>query len=287
MDRLDVCIRTRKLAASCLAETLRVVLERTEPVSEQEMCAMWLAALRRHSDIFPDGWYAPPPHGMFVQFGTATDPGRVNQTNNRVPKAWPRTDIFLDRDVGILSAYASPVDRQTGMIGDFGILLYFGRNEAVAELFRRTLTIDAQVFEQLEVGMTFAEVANQTLTGIARAGMANTIASTSDSAGTNIGHTLPAADTGWSEAEKSVIAGADWEKAAALISSRRQFLNILEETTITPTMAHTLEPRPGVPGRLDLPMVNLHTAVIWRDGKKQHLTDFDELFELAGMDVRV
>ena len=287
MDLLDACIQTRNICAQALLEALRELLGAREPISETAVAARLLSRLRQHGTLYPDGWYMPPPHGLFVQFGTDEVPGRVNQTTNRVAGAWPRPDSYLDREKGILSAYASPVDRETGMIGDFGITLYFGRKREIHDMIHKTLAIDRAVFEKLTVGMPLSRVATLALEQIRVAGFSNSIVSLNDTQGTNIGHTLPASDTGWDAAEQGIISGSDWQRAVEVISAKRLFINTTERAEIVPNMAHTLEPRPMIPDRPDLPMINLHTIVIWRGGTKKWVCGFEDLFALAGMDAPV
>jgi hypothetical protein len=281
---LDASINTRKIAADCFESALRQVLNSSAPVSEVDLRDLWLRKLREHNTICPDGWYTPPPHGMFVQFGTDTNPERVCQESNRVPEAWPRADIFLDRTCGIISAYASPVDKETGMIGDFGITLYLGNNPDIQSLVKQTLEIDIALFDTLKAGMEYAAIPKMSAKLMADRNLYNSILAINDPAGTNIGHTFPASDTGWSKSELDILSSGDWVKAAALISKRRMYLSTAETTPISPNIIHTIEPRPMVSDRPDLPMISLHTIVVWRNGKKQLITNFDKLFQLAGMD---
>ncbi|HEX3082131.1 MAG TPA: hypothetical protein VHQ86_02665 [Candidatus Saccharimonadia bacterium] len=284
MDLLAACHKTRQIAASTLEESLREALAKPDPVTEVALRDLWLAKLRGAKSIYPDGWYMPPPHGMFVQFATDEDPSRVNQTSNRRPEAWPRNDIYLDRANGLVSAYASPVDRDTGMIGDFCVMLYFGKSPAIQTHLAEALKLDAEVFERLEPGMEYADIARITYEQLEAHGFANTVASPTDPTGTNVGHTLPGADTGWTAAEKAVFAAGDWEATKNMMSHKRLFLNTSEHAKIPPTSGHTIEPRPEVPGHPELPAAPYHTMVFWREGTKQFITGFSRLFELAGMD---
>lgn len=284
MKPLERSIAACRIAAETLEQSLREVLPGTQPISEVELCNLWLKKIRKHTSIYPDGWYVPPPHGMFVQFGTTDKPDRVNQTSNRIPKAWPRSDIFLDRQEGIISAYASPVDRTSGLIGDFSITLYFGDNADIHSLLKQTLDMDIALYKKLKVGMEYATLAKECAKYMEKHNMYNAIASVNDPAGTNIGHTIPASEKGWSQAELKIFKAGDWEAISNLISRKRLFISTLEHTRITETCAHTVEPRPLVIDRPDLPMVNFHTMVVWQGGHKQLVTCFGDLFRLAGMD---
>jgi Metallopeptidase family M24 len=284
MHMLDACIATRKIATDTFTETLREVLATTNPVSEVMVRDMWLEKLRRYESIFPEGWYTPPPHGMFVQFATDSDISRIYRKSNRPPEAWPRDDIFLDRDRGIVSAYTSPVDRTTGMIGDFGITLYFGNKPEIKHLIKQLLEIDRLLFDKVAVGMEISAIATECAKLLKNRGLYNAVASPNDPAGTNIGHGIPASSTGWSQAELKILRSDDWQAAADMIAGKRFFMSTAENHRITANEAFTIEPRPLVKGRPELPMINLHTIVIIKNGRKRQVTGFDKLFDLAGMD---
>jgi Xaa-Pro aminopeptidase len=170
------------------------------------------------------------------------------------------------------------------MIGDFGITLYFGTNSDIQSVLKQTLDIDIALYEKLRVGMSYSAIYEQCAALLKEAGSYNAIASLNDPAGTNIGHTIPAADSDWSEAERRVFSSGDWPAICSLIGKKRLFINELEHTPIAATGAFTIEPRPLVNNRPDLPMVSLHTMVLWRKGQKQLVTFFERLFRLAGMD---
>ena len=284
MNRLGASVEACQIASKTLEQSLRELLASPEPISEIMLRDLWLKKMREHTSLYPDGWYMPPPHGMFVQFATDKNPERVNKISNRPPEAWPRPDIFLDRRHGLISAYASPVDRATGLIGDFSISLYFGDNPDIHSLLKQTLAIEIALYEMLQVGMEYVTIAQKCAEYMAEHNMYNAVASPSDPAGTNIGHTIPSADVGWSESELKVFERGDWDSVVDLISHKRVFVSATEHSRITATSAHTIEPRPMVINRPDLPMVNFHTMVVWQDGRKQLVTFFDDLFRLAGMD---
>ncbi|MBU2632481.1 hypothetical protein KKG52_02085 [Patescibacteria group bacterium] len=69
MNKLLICKKTRKIAASALLKVLEEVLSSKKPISEFEFGKKWLKELRKNKDIFPNGWYDPPPSGMAIIFG--------------------------------------------------------------------------------------------------------------------------------------------------------------------------------------------------------------------------
>jgi hypothetical protein len=179
--------------------------------------------------------------------------------------------------------YASPVDRATGMIGDFGLTLYLGQNPQVKSMLVQTLAIDQELFAALRIGMPFSVLANQAAETMRRQGLFSALESPTDPTGTNIGHTIPASDSGWKPDEWAIFRQGNWAKTKDMISHKRVFINRSESSTILSDMAHTLEPRPQSFDHPDLPTVWFHNIVVWRDGQKQLLSGFDDLFSLAGM----
>ncbi len=283
--KLQACIATRKLAADALAKALRKLLPGSDPISEIDLRDLWLANMRQNPQIHPDGWYTPPPHGMAVLFGTDTDTSRTNYDALRTQKMWSREDIFLDRKKGVIMVYASPVDRTTHTIGDFEMMLYFGDNTAVQDHFRKTLELDKKLFDQVEIGMTLGEVAKMADKLMSKFGLSNNVVSLNDPTGTNIGHTIPATDADWTKEEKSTFGQDDWNKTKDVIAKKRRFVNKSEDLKIQPGLAFTIEPRPIATGHPEIPMASFHTtAVVHSDGRKEWLTNFDELFKIADMD---
>ena len=128
MNKLTICKDTRQIGAKALASALTQLLNQNNPISEVLLRDVWLMELRKYQSVFPDGWYEPPPHGIGVLLGTDEDIERVSPKSLRIHDYWPREDIFLDRKKGIIFVYISPVDKNTGIIGDFGLTIYFGKN---------------------------------------------------------------------------------------------------------------------------------------------------------------
>src|SRR3989338_9581860 len=102
MNNLDICKQTRKAAADSLKNAFEKVLNNNQPISEVDLRDMWLLELRKHQEIFPDGWYTPPPHGIGVLFGTPENTKRINFPTLRTKDYWPRDDVFLDKKDGII-----------------------------------------------------------------------------------------------------------------------------------------------------------------------------------------
>ncbi|MCL5970915.1 MAG: hypothetical protein M1450_05465, partial [Patescibacteria group bacterium] len=88
----------------------------------------------------------------------------------------------------------------------------------------------------------------------------------------------------FSPEEKETIKINNWVEIKDLISKKRVFINETEQETLEPGMAITMEPRLTLAGNPDIPMASYHTIILIKEnGEKELLTDFDEIFELVGM----
>lgn len=289
-QKIDICKKTRLIASRSFANTLRELLSNEKPVSEEVFRNKWLIELRKNQAIYPDGWYIPPPHGIGVLFGADEENSRVNYKSLRPEKMWPKGNIFLEGKNEMAYIFASPVDKKYGIIGDFGLTVYLGDNLAVKNYLRKCWKINLEIFNFIQVRMKFSEVYKFAKRVIAKYGLTNQVISSADPTGEDIGHTVPASYFEWSAEEKLILERGitNWESASNMISRKRVFINSIEETTFQTGMAVTLEPRLTVPNNPAIPMGSFHTIVIINaDGKKELLSNFDEIFRIVGMDYMV
>lgn len=278
MNKLDICKSTRKIAADSLLKVLIHILNSNKKVSEADLRDAWLEELRKYKEIFPDGWYIPPAHGIGILFATDKNFERSNYTTLRKEKYWPRNDVFLDREKGILMPYASPVSRD-GIIGDFGLDLYLGKNENIRKHFKNIYEKVNKLFTDITIGMKLSDLFHHGYKIFSQNNLINEgWLSTTDPTGINIGHTIPMI-------EKKLLQEKDWSAICKTISSARKFINAVEKTVIKPGIAFTLEPRLKSIKDPTLPTIYFHTiALIHENGEKELLTNFDEIFKLTGMD---
>jgi hypothetical protein len=285
LERQQACINARIAASAALLKSLKVLAAKGR-FSEAQVRDSWVKAMGNDPELFPSGWYVPPPQGIGVLFGEATRESRHNYTSLRPTESWPREDLFFDEPHPLMYAYASPVNKHTGIIGDFGITIYTAEDPDIQKHIQQCLQINRDIFEFIAVGKSFAEVYRYAHELFQSLDLSNRITSVTDLAAVNIGHTVPAVDTGWNEDERKVLqrGKADWNAAASLISKKRLFLNGIEQTTYQPGMAVTLEPRLVNLKKPHIPMASFHTIVlIHPDGSKELCTDFDALFAEMGM----
>jgi len=281
-ERLGVCKSTREIASNSLLSALTALLEE-ETVSEQDLHKRWFEELARNGSIFPEGWYSPPPWGICVLFGTDANPDRLNYMSLRPEEMWAREDVFLDKQTGIIYVYASPVDRQTGIIGDFGMTIYFGEGQLIREHLAACYRLNREISQFVQVGTAFSEVYQFAQERMAELGFRNDILSVSDPAGTNIGHTVPDPFYTWTEGERRVFESGEIRAIRDIISAKRRFVSSVESLQLASGMSITIEPRPRIDGRPDIPMVSYHTICSVYDDRTEFLTGFDEIFELVGM----
>lgn len=284
---LDTCKKTRAIASNTLATTLKTLFSTGDRISETRLAKVWLEELRRNPGVFSDGWYAPPPHGIGVLFGTASRMGRQNYYTLRSKEMWPKEDIYLDKDNEMGYFYASPVDCKTGIIGDFGLTIYIGNKPEVKDHLKTCMYIVRKIFNRIEVGMKFSDAFVFAEQIVASYGMVNGVTSTTGPTGKDFGHTVPATYFDWTANEQAVLenGNADGESVKNMISSKRVFVNSVEEQTFQPGMAVTLEPKLTVVDNAAIPMGSFHTIVFIHDnGSKELVTNFDEVFKIVGMD---
>jgi hypothetical protein len=273
----DQLRRMRRLTSETLAETLRGI---AREASESEIRDMWLERLRQTNGIVTEGWYAPPPGGVIVAAASPPHYERVNQPSFRPQAAWPSSQYFLG-DESLLYAYASPVDRETGVIGDLGCSLYRGSNANLRSHLRSTWKVTMAIIEEVEVGKSFPDLYRRAMELIESEGMTNVVHSVHAGSASDIGHLIPWSDLPASRMERDVINGGSLQAVADLVSTKRRFINDTDEFVIGENVALTIEPRLR---RGDLPMAGFHTVVVIEDGRKRPVLEFDPLFDLFDMD---
>ena len=276
-QKLEIIKSTRRIAVDILVITLKGLLSQSDPISEVDFRNCWLKELQKHNTIFPTGWYDPPPSGIIVLFGTEDDVTRVYEPSARVEAAWPQRTRFLDREKGIALVYASPVDRTTGIIGDFSMTLYFGRDRAVHDHLKKCIALDQEIFNRVEMGMKLSDVAKITLELIEKNSFKNIIVAVNDPTGTNVGHTIPFSYEDMNAEEQKLFQRGDFSQIKDMISKKRKFVNLQENMKVRPGMAFTIEPRPVAIDNPKLPMTSFHTiCLIHENGDKELLMDFDK-----------
>ena len=277
--RIDTCIGVRTLAAN---EVIKTFKKLTQP-SELEFCASLTEGLKKHSELYGQGWYDPPPGGVVALFSDEKSFSRVLFDTLRKEEFWPNSQhIFNKTSVGFV--YCSPVDRPTGIIGDFAVTVYRGTDIQVQEHLKRCLAIVERAAEFAKVGMEFREIHNFSQKLLFDEGLSNRRTLTyTDKVGTNIGHTIPWSYEDPTPEEEKIISSQDFNALKKLISSKRINLNKEERFKVPKTIAFTVELRIEDPNDSTLPNTYSHVIVTFKSGTKKVVTNFNPVFEVMGM----
>lgn len=286
-QKIKICKRTREYAQKSLFKVLQIILDNNLHPSEIEIRDMWISELQKNNTLFKDGWYSPPPHGIGILIGTDNDREEscLNFKSLRLEEKWPQKDIYLNTKNSIIYAYASPIDKKTGIIGDFGITLYFGKNKKIINHLILCYKIIQQMFDYVKPGLTFSQIAEYMKNLIASHGLNNEIiCKTVPSSADNVGHTIPFIMENMTEAESEILKYKSHEEIKKMISEKRIFVQTPEDQVLKNGMAFTIEPRPKVIDDPEIPMVSFHSiCAIHKNGKKELITNFDKIFDLVGM----
>ncbi len=242
-DAVDTCLANRALTAQLIS---RVLVEQNGK-TEQEVYKALRAALATEERFHDGGWYNPPPDGIGVLFADARDHfERSKFPTLRTEPYWPSTDYTLKPDsVGMV--YVSPIDIKTGVISDIGFNFYRGNDPKVQVHLRRCLETIEAIAELAEVGMPFNVLHAKAQKVLDKHGVNNDWMQTyNDPArGANFGHTFPWTYEAPTTEEQAVIDTKEFTKLKSVIERKRLFINGIEEFSIPPTIAFSVEARLG------------------------------------------
>ncbi|MBV9159727.1 MAG: hypothetical protein JO019_03990 [Candidatus Kaiserbacteria bacterium] len=259
MDLIEAVTRTRLLTA----EIVMASISGANGKSEAEWAAALQASLAAHTELYPTGWYDPPPNGISVLIGKE----RMGFDSIRKPEFWPRTDIRYSVEIPVI-VYVSPVDRASGMFGDFGHTFYEGKDETLRSHFTRGSEAILAIAELSRVGMKFSELHEAAMRTIAEHGFehAHITTVTPQAGDSNFGHTVP-----WSDADAapSSVTFVDLKEQIRLA---RRFINPEEHYRIPETCAFTVESRLLDPKKPQLPNMFFHVIVTFSKGAKRVLS---------------
>lgn len=279
-DRINICAAIRAKMSNGVAE----LLMQPKDFSEIEFRDTLREKIEADKSLWPRGWYEPPPVGIAILFSNSDDYRRLQFDTLRKEEFWPSDNYSLKKEsVGII--YASPVDRLTGIIGDWGGTIYRGSDLSVRAHFQNCLATMEQVLERIASGIQFREIHDITQSIFEKRHLTNRRTVTwTDESGTNLGHTIPWSYIDPTENETVLIQGDNFDSLKDLISHKRIYVNRQETFVIPETIAFTLEARLEDLENQNLPNVFLHYIVTFKSGVKEVLANFNTVFEAAGMD---
>lgn len=273
-DLIKAIIQSRNTAAGILEKSLRNL----DNNSEIEISKKILKEVSNHDELFPNGWYDPPPGGVCVLLGQ-TPFKRLQFKTLRNPSAWPNnTSKFSTETVGII--YLSPVDHLTGMFGDIGLTIYSGENKEIKDHIRKCYNVILEVAKKAEARMLFSDLFNEAISSFNNnLKIIEWMTTTNDpTLGINLGHTVPGSY------ENEVQASASFEELKIKLTKGRIYINGSENFKIPETCAFTVEARLVDNQKKYLPNVFFHFIVCFDHGKKTILENFSEIFKTVGMD---
>ena len=275
-DLIDAIIQTRKTTADIFVRSLVDI----DNLSEIEIKERILSEIKNHNEIFPTGWYDPPPSGVCVLL-TQKPFKRLQFDTLRKPEYWPNeTSRFEKETVGIV--YFSPVDRETNMIGDLGFTIYNGENKEIKKHIKDCYDTILSIAKHAEIGVKFSELCSFTeklfhnkLKIIKWITLYSDPSRTND---INLGHTVPGSF------EKNFYFGNTFKEIKETIRTNRVFINEAGNFIIPETCAFTIEARMIDVKKEYLPGVYFHFIVCFNKGKKTILDNFSDIFKAVGMD---
>ena len=165
------------------------------------------------------------------------------------------------------------------MLGDLGVSLYKGPDTKIREHVRKCYEIVYGVAEHSKVGMKFSELFDFAINFFEKEmTMVGWMTTTNDPLkGTNLGHTVPGSLIGEDMKKTS------FDEIKDFITTKRVYINRSEQFIIPETCAFTVESR-LVDKQKTMPNIFFHFIVTFLEGRKEILTNFDEIFRAAGME---
>ncbi len=273
-ELIDAIIQTRETAEQIALKCLTDI----DNISEIELKEKILAETKNHNELFPLGWYDPPPSGISVLF--AQKPfKRLFFNSLRNPIYWPKEDSFFKKEsLGMI--YLSPVDRKTGMIGDIAFTIYNGNDEEIKKHIKKCYGVLLSIAQYVEVGMKFSDFYKFALNSFKNEiKLIGEMTTNSDpNLGINLGHTIPGSF------EDNFVFGSTFEEVKDIIRTKRIYINEVENFKVSETCAFTVEVRLQDQNKPELPKVYFHFIVCFDNGKKIILNNYDSIFKQVGMD---
>jgi len=259
----------RKIAYNSLVYNLNKCLCK-DNITEKYFCELWQESLKKEKDIIEDGWYSPPPKGMAVLSG---DTKRMFFKSLRDKDNWV-TDKIINWENDLLFLFCSPVYIPTGIICDFGVTLYFGKNKEIIEHFKNTHDAVLEMFNAISDSHTINEFFQKCQNIFLKHKLKNyATVSRTDPTIYNLGHSLPSIDN---INKTNGLTGEQRE----LISTSRKFINSETEWEFFNDVQFTIEPQLSSIDNPKLPRIVYHyIANKDKDGKLEICNDVDLILD--------
>jgi hypothetical protein len=282
VEKIDICLELRSSVAAGLA---KILTGSPRGCSETDVHDQIKKLLEDNSSTLNSGWYVPPPSGIGVLFANKEDAyARSRFPTLRTEPYWPSGKFNLeDETVGM--AYVSPVHKASGIIADIGLNYYTGSNKDIQQHLKKCLTTVESIAEQAETGMKFKELHAKATKVLEDSGLHNGWMQTFNDPlrGPNFGHTFPWTNVAPSAEEQNIINSSDVDKITSLISSKRKYVNSIEDFVIPDNIAFSIEARLGDHSRPKLPGGYYYALVTFQQGQKKIVTNYNVIFDSLGI----
>lgn len=240
----------RKTCFEAFKETL-AEFRGKKNVTEIILRDTWLRKISTNNRMTDHGWYSPPPYGMAVLFADDVNPERIGFPSLREKEYYP-SDRTLDWGNGLIYAYASNIDIQSSLPGDFGITLYFGTNDTVIEHFKNCYQSAQEVLSFLGRTNSSVELFHKSQMVFRERGLQNCIVSYTDTEPLDLGHSiLLAGDVALQKHELS-------STTTNSLRTQRKFINSSVDWKLSAVEQFTIEPRLKTIKEAGLPQVSFH-----------------------------
>lgn len=270
-DNLNGVIRARSAASRTL---LRALQARKIGFSETTLAKHWLHEIKHSPEIFPFGWYQPPPHGLSVLIGTPPDFSRLCYRSLRDEVNFPGETLFEEEN--ILYPYFSAIDRSTYMIGDHVATYYSGNNSSIKQWIKHAYILTKEIAESVKIGMKFSELYHIAADLLQSSGAKNNTFSISGGLSADFGHTVPF----FTANQPKFFGGHSITNTVREISQSRKFVNASNQDAIRSPCAFTIEPQLLLEG---YPMASFHLIIAVVNDRILVIERFFDLFEFFGM----
>lgn len=272
-DFIKAIKETREIASEIANKSLLNI----KHLSEVELREKILSEVLLHNNLFPKGWYDPPPSGVGILFD-ATPFKRLQFSSLRDEKCFPNKNCtFENESVGMV--YFSPIDKVTNMIGDIGLTVYNGNNEKIKQHIKKCYDTTYAIADYAKVGMTFSELFSFAMDLFKNEfKLVEWMTTTSDpNKGINLGHTIPGSFG------EGLEFGNSFEQVRETITKNRIYINQVENFQIPQNCAFTVEARLADVNDPELPNTFFHFIVTFDNGQKEILENFENIFKTVNM----
>lgn len=260
----------RHLSSVAFNETLSDLLGHPR-VSEAHFRDSWLRRLHERCELTENGWYDPPPDGVAVLFARDDAVDRICFESLRLEQYWP-SEVAMDWNRGLMYAYCSPVEMSTGLAGDFGITLYFGRDRALRRHFRAAFNATHQVLGAIEPTTSSRSLFDTSQRIFGETGLENTIASVTDSVPLDLGHSLPCYH------RQAVASRRVSPEVREVMRRQRRFISGGADWPLATVNQVTIEPQLVSSRQRALPQISFHYVATFVDGRVDILNECDEVY---------